>query len=393
MRQSSVAIVSPSFYPMIGGVEAYVLGIGRELAKLGHDVHVYTPNSVLGRKMELPAEEIDGIKVHRLSVPIDISYRLKIWPDLLGELMKSSLDIIHVYSHDSYAILALLAAKAIHVPIVLTTYGPFETHSDYGPLQGGLFRVYDAVVSPNLLRRCDLVMIRYPALNAWLRSMKLPDERIRLEPSGVPEECLQPRDGNGFRKRYDIEGPLIMYLGRLSEQKGVQHAVEAMKLICERYPTAQLVLIGPDYTGISTAILARSRALGIDNNLRLAPPMTTEESQMEALAACDVFIMPSSFEGFSQAVMKAMAQGKPVVVTNVGGLPYEVGYGSCGILCEYGDPEALAYSIMKLIENPALAEEMGNSGKARAQRFTFGKLAKNISDAYDGLTQGLIRWK
>jgi glycosyltransferase involved in cell wall biosynthesis len=386
MKQSSVGIVSPSFYPFIGGVEAYVLGIGKELAKLGHEVHVYTPNSVLGRKVDVPTEEVEGIMVHRLSVPIDISYRLKVWPDLLGELMKSSLDIIHVYSHDTYAILALLAAKSTHVPMVLTTYGPFETHSDYGAVQSGLFRVYDAVVSPNLLRRCDLVMIRYPALNAWLRSMKLPDERIRLEPSGVPEECLEPRDGNEFRKRYDAGGPLIMYLGRLAEQKGVQYAVEAMKLVCERYPTAQLVLIGPDYTGISSTIRARSRDLGIERNLILEPPMTTEDGQMEALAACDVFIMPSSFEGFSQAVMKAMAQGKPVVVTNVGGLPYEVGYGSCGVLCEFGDPGSLAESIMRLLANPELATQMGKEGRARAKDFTFEKLAKKISDAYDGLT-------
>ncbi|MDA4126813.1 MAG: glycosyltransferase family 4 protein [Thaumarchaeota archaeon] len=385
MTRNQIAIVTPSFYPLIGGIEAYVLGVGKELAKLGLDVQVYTPDSVLGRKIMVKSEKIDGIEVHRLPVPIDISYRLKVWPGLLGELVKDSPNLIHVYSHDTYAMFALLAAKAIHSPMVLTTYGPLETHSDYGPMRSGLLRTYDAVVSPSLFRRCDLVMIRYPGLTGWLQGMKLPLEKIRLEPSGVPQDCLEQRDGKEFRRRYGVEGPLIMYLGRLSEQKGVQFAVEALKLVCRRHPQAQLVLIGPDYTGVSAGIIARSKELGIDKNLRVAPAMVTEQSQLEALAACDVFIMPSSFEGFSQAVMKAMAQGRPVVVTNVGGLPYEVDYGRCGVICDYGDAESLAASILKLLDDPALAEEMGSEGRARAQSFTFERLARDVSAAYDGL--------
>ena len=382
MKQSSIAIVSPSFYPMIGGIEAYVRGVGKELAKMGHDINIYTPDTVLGMRLPLPEEEVDGMMVHRLPVPIDISYRLKVWPDLLGELIRDSPDIIHVYSHDSYALIALLAARSKGTPMVLTTYGPLETHSDYGTIESGLFRVYDSVVSPVIFRRCARVMIRYPALSAWLRSMKLPAWKIRLEPSGVPEESLGQRDGRRFRERYGIEGPLVMYLGRLSEQKGVWFAVEAMKIVSERSPGARLVMIGPDYAGISTTIIERSRALGIEKNLLVIPPFLTEESQLEALAACDVFIMPSSFEGFSQAVMKAMAQGKPVVVTNVGGLPYEVGNGSCGLICEYGNPRSLADSVLRLLEDPALARELGAEGRARARNFTFERLAQGVAECY-----------
>lgn len=219
MNQSSIAIVSPSFFPMIGGIESYVRGVGKELVELGHDVHVYTPDSVLGRKIPNHREQLDGINVHRIDVRVDLSYRLRLWPDLLNELKKDAPDIVHVYSHDSYALLALMAAQSGQVPFLVTTYGPFETHSDYGAVETVLFRAYDSLVAPPLFRRCDLVMIRHPAIVHWLVSMHVARTKIRLEPSGIPKDALGQRDGSDFRVRHRISGPLILYLGRISSQE------------------------------------------------------------------------------------------------------------------------------------------------------------------------------
>src|SRR5579863_8846301 len=162
LSRSSVALVTPSFLPMIGGIENYVLGIGPELVGLGHKVDVYTPDSVLGRDLRAGPEEVAGMKIHRIPVSVDFSYRLKLWPSLSKELKREDPDLIHVYSHDSYALMALGAARSLGVPFVITTYGRFETNADYGPLQAGLFRVYDSLVSPRLFKRSNIVMIRYP---------------------------------------------------------------------------------------------------------------------------------------------------------------------------------------------------------------------------------------
>lgn len=385
MTKPSVAIVTPSFSPMIGGIENYVLGVGRELVALGHKIYVLTPDSVLGTKIPVQRELVQGMEVHRVRVALDFSYRIKLWPELFNELKSCSPELIHVYSHDTYALLALLAARTSETPMVLTTYGPFQSNADYGMVQSGVFRIYDAVVSPALFRGSDLVMMRYPGIASWLVSMGVSRKKLRLEPSGIPLKSTGARNGSSFRRRYGLQGPVVLYLGRVSPQKGVEFAVKGMKAVSMKYPQARLVIIGPDYTGHSGELKSIAKALGLDQNIMILPPMTDEEAQLEALAACDVFVMPSSFEGFSQAVMKAMAQGKPVVVTNVGGLPFEIGEGRCGVLCPYGDPEALGRCVTALLDDPAAASAMGTEGKARASLFTFDVLAKTISETYTGL--------
>ena len=383
MKGRSIGMVSPSFFPMIGGVEAYVLGIGKELVRLGHEVTVYTPDSVLGRQISKHEELVDGIRIRRIHVLFDLSYRLKLWPDLQKVLARDGPDLVHVYSQDTYALPALMAAKSCGSPFVVTTYGPFEGHSEYGLLQGGLLRLYDMVVSPKLFRRSDCVLIRYPAIARWLRAMGIPEARIRLEPSGLPQNSLLPRIGTRFRDRERVSGPLILYLGRISPQKGVQHAIEAMRRVVEKHTDAMLVLAGPDYVGYSAELRASAERSGIADNLLIKPAMVDEESQLEAIAACDVFLMPSTFEGFSQAVLKAMAQGKPVVVSETGGLPYEIAYGECGTMCPYGDSRSLADAIDVLLQDRAMASRMGEAGKMRASHFTFDVLAKSLSTTYD----------
>ena len=366
---------------MIGGVEGYVLGVGSELVKLGFEADVYTPEKVFGRHCGAQEETIQGINVHRIKVPLEFSYRIKIWPGLVDALESKRHDLIHVYSHDSYAAFALMAARKMNIPFALTTYGPFETHSDYGPLRAGIFRVYDAVVTPRIMGRSTAVFIRYPALGTWVESFGLPPEHILLEPSGIPKDSLVPRRSERLREKLG-GGPIILYLGRMSPQKGVQHAIDSMVNISKKFPGSKLVLIGPDYTGYCSELRERAAKLGVSDNVLFMGPIEDEGEQLEAISTCDVFVMPSSFEGFSQAVMKAMAQGKPVVVTDVGGLPYEIDYGKCGKSCRYGDPDALARSVLEILGEPEHAKEMARRARARAESFTFDVLANKLATEY-----------
>jgi glycosyltransferase involved in cell wall biosynthesis len=380
----SVAIVSPSFHPMIGGVEGYVLGVGSELAKSGLDVHVYTPRRVFGRDCGSAEETVSGISVHRITVPFELSYRIKVWPGLMEAIQSRSHDLVHVYSHDSYAGFALLAARRMSVPFAVTTYGPFETHSDYGRLKAQAFRFYDAVVTPQILGRASAVFIRYPALEEWVESFGLSPDRIHLEPSGIPKNSLGLRNSRKLRARLG-DGPIILYLGRISPQKGVQFAVESMALVAKKFPNSKLVLIGPDYIGYSRELLAEAARMGVTDSLVLMDPIYDEDAQLEAISECDAFVMPSSFEGFSQAVMKAMAQGKPVVVTNVGGLPYEVEFGRCGVICDYGNPQALAECLLGVLSGINETFEMERRAQARAQSFTFDVLAARLAEQYSNI--------
>jgi glycosyltransferase involved in cell wall biosynthesis len=368
---------------MIGGVEFYVRGIGTELARMGYDVHVYTPNKVMGRKIDAEEEVIDGVHVHRLDVWFEVSYRVKMWRGLREALQRNTPDLIHVYSHDSYARPAAKAAGTLDRPLVITTYGPFETHSDYGAIQSLLFRLYDSYVTPSLFRDCAVVLARYPEILQWVRSFGVADSRARLEPSGIPRSYLTKADGRKGRERIGHDGELILYLGRISPQKGVQYAVEAMQHVKRRFPNAKLAIVGPDYVGYSSHLRGLAAKLGVAENIAIMEAVTTEEEEVELLSACDAFVMPSSFEGFSQSVMKAMAQSRPVVVTNVGGLPYEIDYGKCGLSCDFADATKLADGLISILESPDLSSTLGANGQKRAEEFTFERLASKLSSTYE----------
>jgi glycosyltransferase involved in cell wall biosynthesis len=368
---------------MIGGVEFYVKGIGTQLARLGYDVHVYTPNKVMGKDTGPQEELIDGVHVHRLDVWFEVSYRVKAWKGLREALERDAPDLIHVYSHDSYARPAARASSKLRSPLVITTYGPFETHSDYGAVQSLLFRLYDSYVTPSLFRECALVLARYPEILEWVKSYGVSDSQAKLEPSGIPGGYLAKADGRKGRERVGHDGELILYLGRVTPQKGVQHAVEAMKYVTRRFPRAKLAIVGPDYTGYAAHLKGLAARLGVSESVAIMGAVTSEAEEAELLAACDAFVMPSSFEGFSQSVMKAMAQSRPVVVTEVGGLPYEIDYGRCGLVCGYGDARMLADRLVSLLESRELSSRMGENGRVRAAEFTFDRLASRLSVAYE----------
>jgi len=378
----SIGVVSPSFHPMIGGVEFYVRGIGTELAKLGYDVHVYTPNKVLGKKIDADEEVVDGVHVHRLGVWFEVSYRVKLWRGLQEALQRNTPDLIHVYSHDSYARGAAKAAGKLARPLVITTYGPFETHSDYGAFQSLLFRLYDSYITPSLFRECAVVLVRYPEILEWVKSFGIAASQARLEPSGIPRSYLTRAEGKKGRERLGHDGELILYVGRIAPQKGVQYAVQAMQHVKKRFPKANLAIVGPDYIGYSSHLRSLAEKLGVAENVMITEAVTSQEEEVELFAACDAFVMPSSFEGFSQSVMKAMAQSRPVVVTRVGGLPYEIDYGKCGLACDFGDAKKLADGLISILESPERSSIMGKNGRIRAEEFTFEHLAVNLSGIY-----------
>jgi glycosyltransferase involved in cell wall biosynthesis len=381
VASKSIAIVTPSFYPMIGGIESYTRGIGSQLVRLGFDVHVYTPDSVLKKKLEPKEEVIDGMYIHRLPVAIDLSYRLRLWPNLYKALLSMKHDIIHVYSHDLYSLSALFAARNTSTPFIITTYGPFTTHADYGSLKLAMFGIYDGLVTPALFRGSELVFVRYPELVKWVRSFGIEDDKVEVEPSGMPSSYLVPGDKEGFTKKFG-HGPFILYIGRISPQKGLQHLILSMKAILSFSRNVRLLLVGPDYTGYSNYLVRLASSIGVLDNVLFHEPVTDEEQERDILASCDLLVMPSSFEGFSQAVLKAMAQGKPVVVTDVGGLPFEVGYGSCGMITRFADHNGMAEAIIRLLQDEKLRRKMGEAGKERALLFTFENLAKKIASEY-----------
>ena len=373
----TLALVSPSFRPMIGGVELYVYNLGKELAKRGHEVHVLTPDSVLGRKLGPPQEVVDGIYIHRIHTVFDFSYRVRLWPALRSEIIRLAPDLVHVYSHDSYAWFARSACKELGIPMLLTTYGPFRGQSEGGRLSALLLGAYDSWIAPRLVRDASSINVRYPELKSWLSELGFPSDLVTVEPSCIPSEYLEPGSPSEFRRKNRVDARFVLYVGRLSKQKGIHNLMASAKFVHGMMPDIEFVLVGPNYSNTDLGMLP--------SWIHVLPPPSSVVEERDLFASCDTFVMPSKFEGFSQAVLKALAQGRKIIATDVGGLPFELGYGRYGRLVPYGDVDTLASTIMRsLTDVPARSDELRNY----ASSFVFEKAASRLEYQYGNLCKG-----
>lgn len=388
-RVMRIAVVTPSFHPLIGGIELYFLNLSKEFVRRGHEVHVYTADRVMGIHVSPPEEDMYGVKVHRLPVLRELTFRAKLWPSLFRRVTETSPDVIHVCGHDHlHSPVSILAARMRRVSVVTTTWGPLEKQSECRGVERFVFNFYDATVTPILFQMCDKVLARNPLVVPWLRSYHTPERKIRMTPAGIPEDFFTPADGESFRKKYDLEGRIALYVGRLTPQKGCHQLIKTIPHVLERVGDANFVFVGPDYIGFQSQLLKLSHELGVEDHVIFTGPIREAEAEKEAFAASEIFIMPSSFEGFCQAALKAMAQGKPVVLTNVGGLPYVIDHGVEGFLVEYGDSRGMAEAISRLLLSPDLAKKMGEKGRVRVRKYTFPALAEQMEEIYKEVIYG-----
>jgi glycosyltransferase involved in cell wall biosynthesis len=181
--------------------------------------------------------------------------------------------------------------------------------------------------------------------------------------------------GKPFRPAESIRGELklkpgevVGIIARLSDVKGHKFLIEAMKIVLEKHPQAQLVIIGEGKMQDELTVLVSK--LGIQKSVIFIPKFYNTR---EVLSVMDVFVMPSLQEGLGLALMEAMACGLAVVGSNVGGIKTLIENGSRGLLVESANALDLAEAICRLLVDSRLRVELG----AKAQEF----IRKNFSQS------------
>ena len=215
-----------------------------------------------------------------------------------------------------------------------------------------------------------------------------PASKISVIASAVDSEALRPR-----RVRDDVrrelgtpaEQPAILALARLVPRKGIDVLVNALAILARDGLAAELWIAGdgPE-EGALKALVSK---LGLDG-IRFLGRRT---DVADLLGACDVVAVPSRLEGLGVAALEAMAAGRPVVASAVGGLAEAVVHGCTGLLVPPDDPAALANALDQLIRDPALREALGGAGP---QRVAEGFSAEQMVDSYVRLYEKVLEeWR
>jgi rhamnosyl/mannosyltransferase len=230
---------------------------------------------------------------------------------------------------------------------------------------------YEARILPRLLRRADAVVSVSPPVDRWL--MPHTEGKAYLVPPGVDQTIFVPA-GSSRVDAGATTASTVLYVGRIeraSAAKGIRYLLEAFALVHAELPEARLVLVGG---GDAVAEHRRfAAALGIPDAVAFRGTLSLE-ALVEAYQAASVVVLPSTTdsESFGMVLIEAMACAKPVIGSDVGGIPFVIDDGRDGYLVPPADAGALAGACLEILRAPDLAAALGTRGHRKVRdRFTW----------------------
>jgi len=205
---------------------------------------------------------------------------------------------------------------------------------------------------------------------------------VPLIPNGIPlsQYALNEEARRAWRAQegYGEADLLFVSIARLSSQKDPFSLIQAFAMSASHASGLRLLLVGDG--PLRSELETKVRKMGLEGQVRFLGVRTDVPA---ILAAADVFVLSSLWEGNPLSVMEAMATGKPVIATAVGGVPELVEDGVSGILVPPQKPEALAEAMIRLAQHPALRQKMGEAARQRAlERFGVDRMAREYERLY-----------
>ena len=206
----------------------------------------------------------------------------------------------------------------------------------------------------------------------------LPSDRTSSIPNGIAVEDGPRSTRTPFSQPDCVE---VMTVGRLVPQKGIETLLEAAAQVVACHPQVRFRVLGDG--PLRAALEGQARALGLGDRLRFEGHVSAVQ---DALESCDLFVLPSRWEGMPYSLLEAMAAGRPVVATAVSGAAEVVLDGETGLLVPPDDAGTLAGSIEALVGDPGRAALMGRQGRDRVRReFSLDRMLRSTFAVYQGL--------
>ncbi|HXW37478.1 MAG TPA: glycosyltransferase family 4 protein [Nitrososphaerales archaeon] len=379
-------------YPIGGratyGLQPVYTNLSEAQALHGYNVHV-----IARRHPGQPGEEeAAGVNIHRVSTPYTIS-AMKVIRELADGHSRTVL-----HTHSTSGVFLSVTKNLVRAPVVSHVHG--TTYSAVTPsvlILGKQVLGYSPWrVTTSFLRERALWSRanRIAAVSSSVRSdltlrYGVKDERIRVVYNGVNTSVFKPVDNPEFPERSKVEGKkVVLYVGHFGLRKGLPFLLSAMNLITAQVQDAVLMCVGgvppwlpkDEYWEYLNLLIEQHNLKGKVVLVDRVP----NTKLPDYYSACDVFVLPSFYEAFPKVLIEAMACGKPVVTTKLGGTRDSTEDGVNGFLVPYADPEGLAAAIVRLLQDEGLARKMGQMGRARATRdFTWGAVVKRIDSIYE----------
>lgn len=370
-NKQKIVVIATFFWPVSGDVEDYPYNIARilkeakEQGKIGNFV-VETPNVWPdGKKIDRPLEDsFRGIPIRRFPVYSNLTWFTKLWfPDV------KNYNIIHScggYRHPDMFIAFLKRGKA---KFFISPF--FPMHPRKNILTKLAIWLIDASIGRYVISHSTCCFAETKQEAEWLKEMGA--KKIVILPNPLPEEIFKKGNATRFRKKYKIKGKMIFFLARHVPIKNFEEIIEVMPKLNDT-----TLVIGGEHTEYTKKCKELAKKLRVADKV-IWPGFMNSQQKRDAYTACDIYVSSSIRESLGPTVIEAMAQGKPVIGTNAGGLPGVVPDKFC--LYEQGNKEELKKKIISIFSNKKLARELAKKGKKKAENYKFEKVKKSYLKA------------
>jgi len=337
--------------------------------------------SVISDLKEAQSTGVKLVNMRTLLRRINPVYDLLSLFSFYSYLIKEKPTIVHTHTSKA-GLLGRLAAKLAGIPIVVHTphghvffgyFGPFKTRI-FILLERLASRITDKIVALTNREKDDYILFKianediFVVINSGVELDKFkelpPNEKQYLKRElGIPDNSL-----------------IIGTAGRLVPIKGPNFLIEAAKYIHSKYHDAFFVFTGDG--PLKQDLEKKARELGMEKNILF---LGWRDDVAKIISIYDIFCLPSLNEGMGRVLVEAMALGKPIVASDIGGIPDLIVHGKNGFLVPPKNPVQLAKYIQILLEDEKKREKMGQAGKEMALNFSKEIMVERISDLYKGL--------
>jgi glycosyltransferase involved in cell wall biosynthesis len=381
-----ICMVTWEFPPrIVGGIARHCYGLSRALAKKGHEVHLVT--------LDFPGtplyEEVDGVKVYRTKVELGHPDFI-VWTMLFNHFMEkriamaskeASFDVIHV--HDWLTAPAGISSKHyLNRPLVSTVHS-----TEVGRAQGlhtpGSYLI-DGLEWWLTYESKRIIVASYSMKREIEGHFRLPPDKIDVIPNAIDAEQYKKNvDRQAIRTRCGVRDHerLILFIGRLVPQKGVEHMIRAIPNVVKEHPEAKFIIVGEGWSKGYLESLTKS--IGCEDRVRFLG-FLPDQDLVELTLSADLLVVPSSYEPFGIVALEGMAAGVPVVASNTGGLSEIIEHDRTGVLVYPGDPQSIAWGINKVLSDPAYSNYLIQNAKRRiAEIYSWDAVAEKTLKVYE----------
>ena len=382
-----------------GGMNVYVRELSSALARLGHEVDVYTrrDNTRVGDVVNVEP----GFRVHFVSAGPPAALDREELTNYVAEFTDNVAGLFQLTGipdaiHANYWLSGLAGHRLKHelnIPLIMTFHtlervkaDTFEGESEDRAFQeAAIFACADAV-----LASCEV------EAEQFVRFYNAERSRVHIVPLGVEHAFFAPGYRPQARRALGIKGEdsMLLFVGRLQALKGVDLALETLIELRNRGRNIMLAIVGgpsgPDGRATLASLHRRVEEAGVISHVSFVAPQS-HQLLSTWMRASDVVLVPSRTESFGLVALESSACGTPVVASDVGGLMTLIDEGVTGFLVDERDPEVWANAVEVALD-PQNATAMSNAAVLLARRYTWRSAARSLADLTEQLAlSGLVR--